>query len=60
MSLQFYPASFAETCASEGDDLATPRLSSRLSLLFLIVASALGYGLSYQAASLTSRVFAGG
>jgi hypothetical protein len=59
VSLQLYPASIAETCASEGDSLGTPRLSSRLSLLFLIGASALGYGLAYQALSLSWRALTG-
>jgi hypothetical protein len=59
MSSRLYPASIAEAYDSE-DDLDTPRLSSRVSLLFMIGVSALGYGLAYQAVSLTWRVFATG
>ena len=60
MSSRLYPASIAETYESEDDNLDTPRLSSRVSLLLMIGVSALGYGLAYQAVSLTWHVFATG
>jgi hypothetical protein len=56
MSSRLYPASIAD----EDDDLESPRLSSRVSLLFMIGVSVLGYGLAYQAVSLTWRVFVTG
>ena len=60
MSSRLYPASIAETYDSEDDDLDTPRLSSRVSLLFMTGVSALGYCLAYQAVNFAWRVFATG
>jgi len=60
MTLQYYAASIEETTASENDNPGTPRLSARLSLLFLVGTSALGYALAYQAVSLIWGAVAGG
>ena len=60
MSSRLYPASIAETYESEDDDVDSPRVSSRVSLLFMIGVSVMGYGLAYQAANFAWRVFATG
>ena len=60
MSLQLTPSSISEAYASDEDELDRPRLSSRLSLILLTGPSLLGYGLTYQAASLAWSALAGG
>ena len=60
MTVRLSQSSIPGARASGQDHLDTPRLSRRFCLLILITVSALGYGLTYQAASLIWQALAGG
>jgi hypothetical protein len=59
MSLQFSHTSISETDPSWDDPHDTQRISLRVSLVLLIAASAVGYALVYEMASLAWGITVG-